>query len=98
IGIKKIGNIIPEKSELSQNYPNPFNPYTNIKFQIKTNSFVTLKVYDILGMEIITLVMERLKSGLYQVQFSNNQLSSGIYFYKLETEDFSAVKSMILIK
>jgi hypothetical protein len=107
IGIRKIDNIIPDKSELYQNYPNPFNPSTNIKFQIPrhggstTNNLprqVTLKVFDMLGKEVKTLVNEILNAGLYQVSFSGYELPSGIYFYKLETGDFSAVKTMIIIK
>jgi hypothetical protein len=100
------GNETSEHYLLSQNYPNPFNPTTNIKYQIANNSLVTLKVYDILGKEITTLVNEFQKAGSYETQFSINslkgkQLSSGIYFYKLTCHgesDFSDVKSMILIK
>ncbi|MFA5403349.1 MAG: T9SS type A sorting domain-containing protein [Ignavibacteria bacterium] len=90
LAVKKNENIIPEEYTLNQNYPNPFNPTTNIKFQIPENGLVVLKVYDILGREIATLVNEKLKAGSYITQFSinqfsNNQLSSGVYFYKLTT-------------
>jgi hypothetical protein len=107
IGINKNGDEIPGKPELFQNYPNPFNPSTNIKFQIPchsgstTNNLprqVTLKVFDVLGKEIITLINEKLDAGLYQVQFSGYQLPSGIYFYKLETGEYSVVKSMVMLK
>ena len=103
IGIQSINSNIPDKFSLSQNYPNPFNPTTNIKYQIAKNSFVTLKVYDILGKEITTLVNEKLQPGEYEVQFpnvqvANVQLPSGVYFYKLVAGDFSETRKMILLK
>jgi hypothetical protein len=98
IGIKKIGNTIPDKPELFQNYPNPFNPSTNIKCQITNSSFVTLKVFDVLGKQVKTLVNEKLNAGTYETTFYGSGLTSGIYFYKLEMSNFSEVKSMILIK
>jgi len=103
VGIKKISSEIPESFKLYQNYPNPFNPKTIIKFQIKESGFVTLRVYDILGKEIATLVNEKLNAGEYEIPFSinlfsNNQKPSGIYFYKLETQGYQETKKMILIK
>jgi hypothetical protein len=107
IGIKRVSNTVPDRPELFQNYPNPFNPSTNIKFQIPCHSWsptnslprqVTLKVFDMLGKEIITLINEKLDAGTYEINFSNNLLSSGIYFYKLETGEYSVVKSMIMLK
>lgn len=103
IGISKIGNTLPGKPLLYQNYPNPFNPATNIKFQIAKNTFVRLSIYDILGKEIAVLVNEKLQAGIYKYSFSTDDFtdyyfSSGIYFCRITTEDFSAVKSMILIK
>lgn len=103
VGIKVISNSMPDKFELMQNYPNPFNPSTNIKYQITNNCFITLKVYDILGKEVGTLVNEYQKAGTYEVpfsinQFSNNQLPSGVYFYKLTAGDYSVTKKMILVK
>jgi hypothetical protein len=94
------GTETPISFSLSQNYPNPFNPTTNIKYQIANNlpRQVTLKIYDILGKEAMTLVNERQSPGLYEIQFDGSKLSSGIYFYKLTAGDFSDVKSMILIK
>jgi hypothetical protein len=84
---------------LSQNYPNPFNPSTNIKYQIARNGFVTLKIFDIVGREVATLVNEYQKAGTYEKQFSiNNTISSGIYFYKLHTEKFADVKKMVFVK
>ncbi|MFA5405076.1 MAG: M28 family peptidase [Ignavibacteria bacterium] len=89
---------IPVKYELSQNYPNPFNPTTIIKFQIKDLRFTTLKIYDILGKEVATLVNEKLKAGTYEVTFEGSNLASGIYFYQLKTDNFIETKKLILIK
>ena len=85
---------------LSQNYPNPFNPSTTIGYQIPKASFVTIKVYDVLGNEVATLVNEYQQAGLHNEQFtfSNIQLSSGIYFYQIKTGEYFATKKMILIK
>lgn len=92
------GNEMVNEFKLFQNYPNPFNPSTNIKFQIPQNSFVSLKVYDILGREIAFLVNEKLNSGSYEIPFSNSILPSGIYVYKLTAGSFTDVKKMILTK
>lgn len=91
---------IPTGFSLQQNYPNPFNPSTSISFTIPQSEFIILKVYDILGNEITTLVNEYLSPGIYNYQFSisNLQLSSGVYFYKLQAGKFSEVKKMILMK
>ncbi len=83
---------------LAQNYPNPFNPSTVIKYFIPVKNFVTLKIYDSKGMEIITLVNENKSPGEYEIQFVNKDLSSGIYYYKLTAGDFSDTKKMILLK
>lgn len=103
VGIKQIGSTVPSDYKLFQNYPNPFNPSTIIKFQIKDFKLVTLKVYDILGREVVTLINEKLKAGTYEIPFSinqytNNLLPSGIYFYRLQTDDFIETKRMALIK
>lgn len=95
---KSITSEIPSDFKLYQNYPNPFNPTTNIKYQVAKNNFVTLKVYDILGKELATLVNEYQKAGTYEIQFSNNHVSSGNYFYRIETGSFTDVKRMVLIK
>jgi hypothetical protein len=83
---------------LHQNYPNPFNPSTNISFSIKRDGIVTLKVFDILGREVTTLVDEQLKAGQHSVNFNGRGLASGIYFYKLTTGEFSSVKKLQLLK
>ncbi|MCX6165638.1 MAG: T9SS type A sorting domain-containing protein [Ignavibacteriae bacterium] len=88
----------PDKFELMQNYPNPFNPTTNIKYQLGNNSFVSLKVYDILGKEVATLINEYKKAGTYEVRFDGKNLSSGIYLYKINAGDFSETKMMSLVK
>ncbi len=89
---------IPKSYSLSQNYPNPFNPTTNINYEIPNSNFVTLKVYDINGKEIETLVNQKQNAGGYSVTFNAGNYPSGVYFYKLETNNFSETKKMILLK
>lgn len=89
---------LPETFELYQNYPNPFNPITNIQFQIPNSGFVSLKVYDVIGKEVATLVDEYKPAGMHNVQFTMNNLTSGIYFYQLKAGSFTETKKMILIK
>lgn len=96
--IQFLSTEIPTGYLLEQNYPNPFNPITNIKFNISKSDFVSLKVYDLLGKEISSLVNEPLKPGTYQVQFDAKDISSGIYFYCLKTKSFMETKRMILLK
>ncbi|MFH2029821.1 MAG: putative Ig domain-containing protein [Bacteroidota bacterium] len=95
-------NSFPAHFELKQNYPNPFNPSTIIQFSISHDEFTTIKIYDVLGKEIQTLVSEFKKAGAYKIEFSGNindqQLSSGVYFYKLNSGKFSVVKKMVLIR
>jgi hypothetical protein len=98
IEIKKISTEIPYTFSLFQNYPNPFNPSTNIKYQIPKNSFVSLKVFDLLGREVQTLVNEKQSAGIYEATFDGTNLSSGIYFYKIESPDFSKTMKMVLVK
>jgi hypothetical protein len=83
---------------LSQNYPNPFNPSTIIGYQLPISSNVTLKVYDLLGREVATLVDEYRPAGSYEVEFNASDLTSGIYFYKLQTDNYIETKKMILLK
>lgn len=89
---------IPENYSLDQNYPNPFNPSTTIKFRLPVNSFVSLKVYNVLGKEVATLVSEEMFAGTYEVNFNADNLSSGVYFYKLESENFVKTNKMVLVK
>lgn len=95
-----IGNETEETKSfiLYQNYPNPFNPATNIKFSIINVQYVTLKVYDILGNEVATLVNKSLKPGTYEVSFDGSQLTNGVYFYKITAGEFSETKKLLLIK
>ncbi len=88
----------PEKFYLYQNYPNPFNPSTSIQYAIGSRQFVQLKVYDVLGEEIATLVNEEKPAGSYNVQFTLNNLSSGIYFYQLKAGNYLETKKMSLLK
>ncbi|MEO8512168.1 MAG: M14 family zinc carboxypeptidase [Ignavibacteria bacterium] len=89
---------IPNKFALEQNYPNPFNPVTNIKYQLPKSGFVILTVFDALGRVVKTLVNENKEAGNYQVSFDGTNLSSGVYFYRIEAGDFKDIKKMILIK
>lgn len=98
IGIVNINTNVPEGYALMQNYPNPFNPQTKIKFDLKSASFTELKVYDLLGREVKTLVSEELKAGGYEVSFNAASLPSGVYFYRLKTDRFTETRKMVLIK
>ncbi|MEO8447498.1 MAG: T9SS type A sorting domain-containing protein [bacterium] len=104
LDIRQVSTEIPSFYLLNQNYPNPFNPVTNLEFQISrtpgnTNQdIVTLKVYDIKGTEVATLVNERLQPGTYSVNFNGSDFTSGVYFYRLITGAFVETKKMILIK
>jgi hypothetical protein len=83
---------------LSNNYPNPFNPTTIIKYEIPEMSFVTLKIYNVLGSEIVTLINEEKPIGIYEVEFDGTALPSGIYFYQLRAGSFIETKKMMLMK
>jgi hypothetical protein len=89
---------IPEKFSLEQNYPNPFNPSTTFSFAIPHSSFLTLKVYDLLGREVAMLVNEEKTPGTYKVTFDAAELASGVYFYRLQTSGFVATKKLMLVK
>jgi hypothetical protein len=97
VGISNNTNVI-ENYALYQNYPNPFNPVTIIKFSIPENSKVKLTVFDVLGREVNTLVNQNMMQGTYTVNFDGTNLSSGVYFYKLATDNFTDTKRMLLIK
>ena len=92
------GDLAVIEYALEQNYPNPFNPSTTLKYQIPQNGFVTLKVYDILGKEVATLVNEVKTQGRYEVNFNASNLASGVYLYRLNVNDYVDVKKMILLK
>jgi hypothetical protein len=88
----------PMKYTLNQNYPNPFNPSTVISFSVPVTAHVTLKIYDVLGNEVATLINSEKPAGVYEVEFNASELTSGIYFYKLQTGSFIETKKMLLIK
>jgi hypothetical protein len=89
---------IPGTFTLKQNYPNPFNPSTNIEFQTTASGLIILKVYDILGSEVATLINEERPMGTYQVKFNAEEFSSGIYFYTLKTGEHIQTRKMVLMK
>ncbi|HEY5125231.1 MAG TPA: T9SS type A sorting domain-containing protein, partial [Ignavibacteria bacterium] len=97
-GVYQYSSDIPKEFKLYNNYPNPFNPSTTIRYQIPKEQFVILKVFDITGKEIETLVNERQSPGTYEVRWNASKYSSGVYFYKLESKYFTETKSMLLIK
>ncbi len=98
VGVEKENDNLPVTYSLGQNYPNPFNPSTTINFSIPKAGLVTLKVYDLLGQEIATLVNEDLATGNYNVNFNASNLTSGIYFYTVTSNNFVATKKMMLVK
>jgi subtilisin-like proprotein convertase family protein len=107
ISVKKVEEVTASKYELFQNYPNPFNPSTKIKFKIPSSEgygfsrgvgLVTLKVFDITGREVKTLINENLQAGTYEVTFDGSGLSSGMYFYQLRAGDFISTKKFVLMK
>lgn len=98
VGLVNYNNQVPSAYRLEQNYPNPFNPFTNIKYSIVNSGFVKLAVYDMLGRELRSIISQNQKSGTYTAQFDASKLTSGVYFYRLETRDFVETKKMILVK
>jgi hypothetical protein len=97
-GVAEIPGEVPGVYSLAQNYPNPFNPTTNISYAIPAESFVTLKVFDILGQEVATLVNEFQNPGTYMVDFNAADFANGAYFYRLQAGNFTDVKKMVLMK
>jgi len=98
LAIEDINSAVPQEYSLGQNYPNPFNPITTIKYQIPELSFVTLKVFDVLGNEIETLVSEEKSIGTYEITWYAEILPSDVYFYTLQAGDFIETKKMVLMK
>jgi hypothetical protein len=90
--------VIPLTYWLEQNYPNPFNPSTRISFSVRGSGFVSLKVYDVLGREVRTLVNEDLQPGSYEVTFNADGLASGVYLYRLRAGNFTQTKRMVLLR
>jgi len=98
LSVDQIKSLTPENFELAQNYPNPFNPTTTIQYSIPQRSNVTLKVYDVLGNEVATLIKEEKERGVYMVNFNASGLASGIYFYRLQAGIFTQTKKLVIIK
>lgn len=102
--IQEAKNTLPKEYKLEQNYPNPFNPSTTISYEVPQESYVTLKVYDILGREVAALVSGEKPTGQYKVNFNAVNLASGIYFYRIDaksktfSKEFTKVGKMILLK
>ena len=97
-GIEPTGTDIPVSYSLYNNYPNPFNPTTKVKFDIPKNDFVSLKIYNMQGQEVGVLVQENLSAGRYEMEFNGANLTSGVYFYRLETSSFVDTRKMMLVK
>ena len=89
---------VPNKFSLHQNYPNPFNPVTKIRYDIPVSGNVSMKIYDNIGREVKSIINEFKDAGFYTVEFNGSNFASGIYYYKLETGNFTATKKMILLK
>jgi hypothetical protein len=99
VSVKEIANNnSPEVFILFQNYPNPFNPCTNILFNIPTKSFVSLKIFDLIGREGATIFSAEMSAGNYSRQWNASNMPSGVYFYRLTDGSFSETKKLILIK
>ena len=101
--VEENNNVVPSNYVLYQNYPNPFNPSTNIKYALLQNSFVSIKVYDILGREVKTLVSSELPAGNHSIVWkgddnNGHSVSSGTYIYRIHTDNFVQTKKMILMK
>ena len=89
---------LPEEITLAQNYPNPFNPSTSIQYTVSSQQFVSIKVYNVLGNEIETLVNKEKPAGVYEVEWNATGLPSGVYFYQLKSDAFVETKKMILLR
>jgi hypothetical protein len=96
-GIKD-GASVPLVASLSQNYPNPFNPSTTISFDLPTEDIVTVKIYNSLGQEMMTLLSGKLGAGNHTVRFDASKLTSGVYFYQINAGKFTETKKMMLVK
>lgn len=93
-----ISYAVPDEFKLEQNFPNPFNPATTIQYQLPVESRVMLKVYDILGREVVTLVNERQEAGYKEIKFNGSRFSSGVYIYRLVTDNYISTKKMLMVK
>ena len=98
VSVSQISTTVPNKFSLNQNYPNPFNPSTKISFDIKNSTFASLKIFDVTGKEVKTLVNENISAGRYEINFNAYELNSGVYLYTLTTSEFTETKKMMLVK
>ena len=98
VGIEPASQQIPTEFALYQNYPNPFNANTNIEFRIPKNEFVTLKIFNLLGEEVTTLLSGRLLSGFHSCEFDASDLPSGVYFYRLQAGEFIQIRKALLLR
>jgi hypothetical protein len=99
VSVKEItGTVVPEAFALFQNYPNPFNPTTTISFSLPSRSFVSLKIFDLLGKEVTTIVSGEMQEGSYSRTWNAANISSGIYFYRLQAGTFTETKKLILLR
>ena len=98
LGLAKNDENIPLEFALKQNYPNPFNPSTSIEFSLPKPEYVELKVYNIIGEQVVTLVSNKLNSGNHTYQFDGKNLASGVYYYQLTAGEYREVKKMILLR
>ena len=98
VSVEQVGNGVPEVYNLSQNYPNPFNPSTTINFSLPKGSNVVLKIYDVLGREVATLLNGEKPAGNYEVNFDASKLASGLYVYTINAGEFTSTKKMMLMK
>ena len=96
-GIRNLNQIVNDY-KLNQNYPNPFNPSTKISFNIPKDGFVEMRIYDISGREVATLINQRLSAGAFETNFNAQNISSGIYFIRLKADNFIDTKKMIVMK
>ncbi|MEJ2196195.1 MAG: T9SS type A sorting domain-containing protein [Ignavibacteriaceae bacterium] len=91
-------NVVPTEYSLSQNYPNPFNPTTKIRYQVPATGLVSIRIYNLLGEVVATLVNEEKPVGTYELTWNAENLSSGVYFYKLQAGKFVETKKMVVMK
>ncbi|MBK8549932.1 MAG: T9SS type A sorting domain-containing protein [Ignavibacteria bacterium] len=98
ISISQISGLVPDEYKIFQNYPNPFNPATVIRYSIVENGFTSLKIYNSIGKEVETLVNQKQNAGTYEFKWDASKYSSGIYFYRLQSQDYIETKKMMLLK
>jgi hypothetical protein len=98
VGINIISSEIPKEFKLYNNYPNPFNPVTSIKFDVPYNAFVKIEIFDMLGKKVDELANRYLQAGAYQSTWDASSVASGIYFYRFQTEKYTDIKKMVVVK